>query len=250
MKIAATIQARTGSSRLPNKVMLPILGEPMLARQVERIKRSQLIDEIIIATSTKRQDDCIEDLADSVEVPCFRGSEGKVLDRIVGALKSFNVDIHVSFCGDCPMPDPTIIDTIIGIYLKNNQDYDYVGTGMKTTYPPGLEVSVYPSEILYDVDEQVQTLEEREHVGANIISRRNRYRVLNVEAPPWHHYPDLYLEVDTKEDFLVTKSIYESLYPNNPYFLLSDIIEFLKKNPSLAESNRGVHRRWKIFRDD
>ena len=250
MKIAATIQARTGSSRLPNKVMLPILGEPMLARQVERIKRSQLIDEIIIATSTKKQDDCLEDLAGAIGISCFRGSEDLVIDRVIGALKQFSVDIHVSFCGDCPMPDPTIIDTIIGIYLKNIKDYDYVGTGMKTTYPPGLEVSVYPSEILFDVDGQIQNLEEREHVGANIISRKDRYRVLNVEAPPWYHYPDLYLEVDTKEDFLVTTNIYESLYPRNPYFLLPDIIEFLKENPSLAESNQGVHRRWKKFRDD
>ena len=250
MKITATIQARTGSKRLPNKVLLPILGKPMLARQIERIQRSLLIDEVIIATTTNPNDDRIEALAQRLGVSCFRGSEDKVLDRIVSTLKHFNVDIHVSFCGDCPLPDPTIIDSIIGVYLKNMDSYDYVGIGMKTTFPPGLEVSVYPSKILYEVDILVSRPEDREYVGVHIRSRPDRYRILNVEAPPWCHYPDLYLEVDTLEDFKVVTAIYEALYPSNPYFLLPHIIDFMNQNPALAESNRHVHRRWKKFRED
>ena len=250
MKISATIQARAGSTRLPNKVLLPILGEPMLARQIERIQRSLLIDEVIIATTTNPNDDHIEDLARCLGVPCFRGSEERVLDRIVATLKHFNVDIHVAFCGDCPLPDPTIIDSIIGMYLKYQDSYEYVCTHMKTTFPPGLEVIVYPSKILYDVDSLVSRPEDREYVSVHITSRRDRYRILNVEAPPWYRYPDLYLEVDTPEDFKVVTAIYEALYPSNPYFLLPHIIDFMNQNPALAESNRHIPRRWKKFRED
>lgn len=247
MKIAATIQARTGSSRLPRKVLLPILGEAMLARQVERIRRSLLIDEVIIATSTNPNDDAIEDLARQLGVGCFRGSEDQVLDRIVGALGHFAVDVNVEFYGDCPLPDPCIIDAIIGVYLKHQDDYDYIGTGLKTTFPPGLEVTVYPARVLYDV---AGVAEDRGHVAVNIRSRRDRYRIMNVEAPPRYRYPDFHLEVDTPEDFKVVSAIYEALYPSNPYFHLGDIIEFLQANPALAESNRHVPRRWKVFRED
>jgi len=249
MKIAATIQARTGSSRLPRKVLLPIVGKPMLAHQVERIKRSQLIDEVIIATTTNPDDDPLVELADQLGVRCFRGSEDLVLDRIVSALQRFEVDVNVESYGDSQLVDPTIIDMIIGLYLKHQDAYDYVTSGVKTTFPPGLEVIVYPSRVLYDA-QAVARPEERELVSVNIISRPERYRILNVEAPPWYRYPDLHLEVDTAEDFRVISAIYEALYPSNPYFVLSDVIDFLKQNPALAESNRHVPRRWKAYRQD
>jgi spore coat polysaccharide biosynthesis protein SpsF len=247
MKIGATIQARTGSSRLPNKVMLPILGKPMLAHQIERIQRSLLIDQVILATSTNPNDDVIEELAAQLRVECFRGSEERVLDRIVGALHHYSVDVNVEFYGDCPLPDPTIIDVIIGIYLKHQDSCDYVGTGLKTTFPPGLEVTVYPSRVLYDV---AGITGDRDRVAVNIRSRPERYRTMNVEAPPWYRHPDLHLEVDTAEDFKVISTIYESLYPSNPHFLLPHIIEFLREYPELAALNRSVPRRWKQFREE
>ncbi len=247
MKIAATIQARTGSTRLLNKVMLPILGKPMLARQVERIQRSLLIDEVIIATTTNPKDDVIEDLARNLGISCFRGSEEKVLDRIVSTLKHFKVDIQVEFYGDCPLPDPTIIDSIIGIYLKHQSSCDFVCTGLKTTFPPGLEVAVYPARILYDVADVTM---DRQHVQVNIRSRQDRYRIMNVEAPPWYRHPDFHLEVDTVEDFKLISAIYEALYPSNPYFLSPEIIQFLQQNPALAASNRDIPRQWKAFRED
>lgn len=245
MKIGATIQARTGSTRLPNKVLLPILGRPMLALQVERIRRSLLIDEVIIATSTNPNDDAIEDLARRIGVSCFRGSEDKVLDRVAGALKQFRVDLQVEFYGDCPLPEPAIIDAIIGIYLKNGNSYDYVGTGMKTTFPPGLDVTVYPTRVLYETADVVK---DRGHVAINVRSHVEPGRVLNVEAPLWYRYPDVHLEVDTLEDFKVVSAIYEGLYFSNPYFLLADIIGFLRQNPGLAKANRNVPRRWKEYR--
>jgi len=119
VKITATIQARMGSSRFPGKVLMPIVGKPMLALQIERIQRSMLIDEIIVATTENPNDDPIEHLAEEVGVSCFRGSEDDVLSRVVGALKAFNTDVHVEFMGDNPMPDMMVLDSIIGYYLHS-----------------------------------------------------------------------------------------------------------------------------------
>lgn len=249
MKIAATVQARVGSTRLPGKVLLPILGMPMLAHQVERIRRSLLIDEVIIATTTNPRDEPLVELAHQLGVQCFRGSEDQVFDRIVSALRQFHVDVNVECYGDSPLPDPQIIDAIVGVYLKHADSYDYVGNGLKTTFPPGAEVIVYPSRVLYEV-EALLSPKEFELVSPNITERPERYRLLNIEAPPWYRYPDYHLEVDTAEDFKVVTAIYEALYPANPWFLLRDVIEFLKRNPGLVESNRHVPRLWKPFRQD
>lgn len=238
------------SARLPGKVLKTIVGKAMLALQVERILQSRLIDQVIIATSVEPQDDAIEKLAYDIGVSCFRGSENDVLSRIVGALKAFKVDINVEFMGDNPIPDPLLIDSIIGFYLKHSDKYDYVTNALKTTYPPGAEVYVYPAAISYDAESRVTDSLLREHVGLHIYQHPERYRICNLEAPSWFHYPDLHLEVDTQEDFDVISVIYEHFYYQNPGFSLSQVINFMNSNPELAARNRNVERRWKVFRQD
>lgn len=250
MKIGATIQARMGSSRLPGKVMKPILGKPMLALQVERIQQSRLIDGVIIATSTERRDDPIERLAKELGTLCFRGSEEDILSRLSGALKDFAVELHVEFMGDSPMPDPLLIDTIIGYYLKHADRYDYVTNGLKTTYPPGMEVTVYPSSVLFDIDGRLKDPALREVATWNIAQHPEWYRQCNLEAPQWFNHPDLYLEVDTQEDLEVISAIYEHFYPRHPGFGLGNVIDFMLLHPELAQHNRHVHRRWKVFKGE
>lgn len=250
MKIGATIQARMGSTRLPNKVLKNIIGKPMLALQIERIRQSILIDEVIIATTTQPQDDAIEDFAGKIGVSCFRGSENDVISRIVETLRAYDVDINVEFMGDNPIPDPMLVDSIIGFYLKNADKYDYVTNALKTTYPPGAEVFVYPSKILYDAETKVTDPALREHVGIHIYQHPYRYRICNLEAPSCYEFPDYHLEVDTQEDFDLIKKVYEYFYPTNPGFTLSQIIDFLKANPKLAAHNVDVERRWKAYRQD
>ena len=208
MKITATIQARMGSTRLPGKVLKPILGKPVLALQLERIRMSRLIDEVVLAIPDSAQNDVLEMLARDTGIPCFRGSEDDVLGRVVGALAKFEVDIHVEFQGDNAVPDPLLIDAIIGYYLKYRDECDYVSNGLKTTYPPGAEVSVYPARVLIDAERLATDAKLREHVGIHIY-QRPEYRARNLEAPAWLHRPDLHLEVDTDEDFEVVRTIYE-----------------------------------------
>ena len=250
MKISATIQARMGSIRLPGKVLKIICGKPMLALQIERIRQSRLIDEIIVATSNSVQDNPIEALAHSLGVSCFRGSEDDVLSRIVGALRAHNVDIHVEFMGDNPIPDPMLVDSIIGFYLKNRDTYDYVTNALKTTYPPGAEVFVYPAAVLYSAEKHTTVEKSREHVGIHIYQYPERYRICNIEAPAWLRFSDFHPEVDTRDDLEVVTGIYEALYPSNPGFSLAQAIDYLKSHPGLAEKNSKVERRWKAFRKD
>ena len=239
-----------GSSRLPGKVLKPILGKPMLALQVERIKRSLLIDEVVIATSVESQDTAIEELAAELGVGCFRGSEDDVLSRVAEASREFDIDINVELMGDSPIPDPMLVDSMIGYFLKNADKLDYLTNALRTTYPPGTEVYVYPSAVLYDAEEKATDLELREHVGPNIYLHPDRYRICNLEAPPWFHYPELYLEVDTNEDFEVISAIYQNLYESNPGFGLAQVIDFMNAHPELANLNSRVERRWKAFRQD
>lgn len=250
MRIVGTVQARMGSSRLPGKVLMPILGRPMLELQVERVKQSRLIDEIVIATSVERGDDPIEQWASRFGVACFRGSEEDLLSRVVGALKASQADIHVEFMGDNPIPDPMLIDSFIGYSLRYRERYDYVTNTLKTTYPPGAEVSVYPAAVLFDAEARASDPILREHVGLSISRYPERYRICNLEAPASLRYPDLYLEVDTSEDLEVVSAVFEHFYPRNPGFSLAQAIDFLLSHPELAERNRQVARRWRAFRQD
>jgi spore coat polysaccharide biosynthesis protein SpsF len=250
MKIVATVQARMGSTRLPGKVLKRIVGRPMLALQIERIQQSRLIDEIVVATTTEPQDEAIVALARDLGVAFFRGSENDVVSRIVGALKAFAADLHVEFMGDNPIPDALLVDAVIGYYLKFADKYDYVTNALTTTYPPGAEVFVYPAAVLYDAESRITEAALREHVGIHIFRHPERYRLCNLPAPPWYHYPDMHLEVDTPEDFAVISAIFEHFSPHNPGFSLSQVIEFMTANPVLLMANKQVERRWKAFRQD
>ncbi len=250
MRIVATIQARMGSTRLPGKVLKRIVGKPMLALQIERIQQSRLIDEVIVATTTEPQDAAIVALARDLGVAFFRGSENDVVSRIVGALKAFEATVHVEFMGDNPIPDPLLVDAMIGYYLKHADQYDYVTNSLTTTYPPGAEVFVYPAAVLYDAESRITEAALREHVGIHIFTHPERYRVCNLPAPPWYYYPDMHLEVDTPEDFAVISAIFEHFYPHNPGFSLSQVIEFMTATPDLLTANQQVERRWKAFRQE
>jgi hypothetical protein len=92
LSVDATVQARTGSSRLPNKVLKPVLGKPLLQQQIERIQRAKTIDRVILATSDLPQDDPLEELANAMGIGCFRGSETDVISRVCGALEAFNIE--------------------------------------------------------------------------------------------------------------------------------------------------------------
>lgn len=248
-RVDATIQARMGSSRLPGKTLADIAGRPMLAWQIDRVRECLLIDRIIVATSEKAANDPIAELAAAMGVDCFRGSEEDVLGRVADALRFFEVDIHVELQGDNPMPDPLLVDAVVGFFMKHQTEFDCVTNALKTTYPPGSEVSVYPAHILLDLDDRVTDPDLREHVGVHIYQRPEEYRIKNLEAPSWLHAPEIHLEVDTSEDLELVRRVFDHFLPENPVFGLRQAIEFVRSE-GLSDLNREVERRWRKYRKE
>ena len=252
MNITATIQARMGSSRFPGKTLYEICGKPMLLWQVNRIKLSRLIDQVVVATSTSSKDDSIQKFCLENNIKCFRGSEDDVLQRVTSLLQEYNVDLHVECYGDSPLVDPQIIDEFIGAYLKEYDKRNYLSSALVTSYPPGQEVTVYDASLLIEANELASPADPmREHVGYNITRLLDNVVKKSLVAPAHFNYPDVYLEVDTYDDMEMVKSVISHFYSNScEHFSLSEILSYIRQNPQLIELNNNVHRRWKDFRDE
>lgn len=249
MKISATIQVRMGSKRLPRKALKKIVNKTLLEWQIERLKRSLLIDEIIIATSKNTIDDILEKEAKRLGVKCFRGSENDVLERVNKAVNILNSDINLDFFGDSPFVDPFIIDQTIGYLLKNYSKLDFVTTALKTTYSPGLEVTAYKSNCITKAHELIPENDPlREHTGQSII-KINNLIIENLEAPRELKYPNFYFEIDTKEDYLMLSELIQIVvdsYGTN--FSIQNLIKVSIQNPNIIKMNIDVERRWKKYR--
>jgi len=250
MRVTATVQARMGSSRLPGKVLKAVRGKPLLQIQIERICRSRLVDEMIVATTVNPADDVIADLAGKLGVGCYRGSEDDVLGRIAGLIRAHQVELHVELIGDSPLTDPQIVDEMIGVFLKSNGAFDYVSNGTALTYPSGMEVNVYPGAVLLDAETHVAATDPtREHVDIH-ISKNPRFCCHLVTAPPWFRRPDLFLEVDTPRDFEMMSALIGHFFDvGKGHFSLAEILDYLDHNPALAALNRNEPRRWWAFKD-
>lgn len=240
-KIVATIEARMASTRLPGKVMKQILGKPVLELLVERLKKVELIDEIVIATTTNQSDDIIERFCGKIGIKCFRGSEEDVLKRVLDAAKSVNAELIVEITGDCPLIDPDIARECIKLFLKGN--YDYVSNGcLEKTFPDGLAVQVFPVKVLEEVNALTKDPVDHEHVSLYIYRHPERYRLKNYKAEGELYWPELAITLDTPQDYELIKRIYEELYPGNNNFTAYDVVRFLRKNPELISINRDDTR--------
>jgi spore coat polysaccharide biosynthesis protein SpsF len=241
MKIVATIEARMTSSRLPGKILRPILGKPTLELLIERLSRSKYIDTIVVATTVNSTDDVVEELAKKLAVGCYRGSEDDVLDRVLKAAQAYTADVIVEITGDCPLIDPTVIDQLIEIYLRDQ--YDYVSNTLRQTYPNGLDTQVFSRKTLEKVAELTQDPVDHEHVSLYIYEHPDQFTLFNLDSNFPKKYGKLRLTVDTIEDFEVIRSIYEELYPVNHSFSLNDVIGLLEKRPELMEVNRDIKQK-------
>jgi spore coat polysaccharide biosynthesis protein SpsF len=241
MKIVATIEARTTSSRLPGKILRPILSKPVLELLIERLSRVRKIDQIVVATTSNSTDDVVEKLTRRLGVGCYRGSEDDVLDRVMKAAQFYNADIIVEITGDCPLIDPGVIDHLIEIFLRNS--YDYVSNTLKQTYPNGLDAQVFSLKTLEEVAQLTQDPVDHEHVSLYIYEHPEKFSLFNLESDLPEKYRDLRLTVDTIEDFELIRLIYEELYPGNPNFSLEDIIDLLDRKPDLKDINKHIQQK-------
>ena len=237
-KVAAIIEARMGSSRLPGKVLADICGVPALGRLINRLKLCEHLDDIVIATSTSTKDDELELWAKNNNLKCYRGSEDDVLQRVVDASKSVNCDLIVEITGDCILTDYEVVDQSIIMFLENNCDV-VTNCGAYLSYPMGIYSQVFRSEDLQWVASNINDPAVREHVSLYFYENTDKYNIINMVAPKSSSYPDWRLQLDYKEDLMLLVELYKTLEPTyGNAFKLDHICEALLANPKLLEINK------------
>jgi spore coat polysaccharide biosynthesis protein SpsF len=240
-KVVAVIEARFGSTRLPGKVLMPIAGQPMLVRLVQRLKLARTLDDIVVATTDSPSDDAVVDAMNRMGSHTFRGSENDVLDRVVKAAQSVDADIIVEVTGDCPLVDPGLVDKVVGDFLVGGADF--VSNILPHTTPLGTGVRVFRTVDLAEINATSRDPADHEHVSLHFWEHLDRYTCRNVEMDLPDVVAELRLTVDTAEDLALVRAIYGGLYEKNPAFSLVDVLDFLNANPALLELNRHIEQR-------
>jgi len=241
MKVGIIVESRMASTRLPGKILLPIVGKPALELMVERLKQVKEAHEVIIATTENERDLTIVDFASRWGVGCFRGSEEDVLSRVVGAARKYNLDIIVEITSDCPLADPDIISEYIRTFMAS--DVDYVANIIKRTHPRGMDVQVFKTSILNDIEATTKDAADREHPSLHIYEHPEKYKLMNMFAEPGYHMPDQRLTLDTPQDYFVIRTVYEELYPKNRNFRYKDIYSLLTKRPDIRKINSHIDQK-------
>ncbi|WP_412479215.1 cytidylyltransferase domain-containing protein [Azonexus sp. IMCC34839] len=235
-KTSIIVQARMSSSRLPGKVLMPIAGLPMLAYQIERLRRVNRANLIIVATTTQIADDPIVAFCEAEEISFIRGSEHDVLSRYHKAAQHFSVTTVVRVTSDCPLIDPQLIDDAIAAFEDGS--CDYVSNTIAPTWPYGMAVEVFSTKALAEAQTESRDASEREHVTPFIYWRPGRYQVRSLTRTPdlsQHRWT-----VDTLEDFELVRRIFETLHPTKPDFVMEDVLALLAEHPDWEDINRHV----------
>jgi spore coat polysaccharide biosynthesis protein SpsF len=235
MRVVAVVQARMGSTRLPGKVMLPLLGEPILTRVVRRTVRSRTLDDVVVATTTRPEDDAIVALMEAEGRPIVRGSETDLLDRYLQAARGHDADVIVRVTSDCPLIDPDVIDrTVLAFHAG---DVDYASNALEPrTYPRGLDVEVIARAALERAGREDRDPAWREHATPYIYRHPGSFRLLRVAAEDDH--ADQRWSVDTPEDFALVERIYDALGRDD--FGWREALAVVEAHPSWVSINRHV----------
>jgi len=221
------------SSRLPGKVLAPVMGQPMILRQLERLRRAERVDEIVVATSTEADDDAIAELCAQSGVTCFRGSLHDVLGRFVEAATASKADIVLRLTADCPLTDPRVVDGLTNHLLTG--DYDYASNTLERSWPHGLDVEAITSEALETAGQETDDPYDREHVTPFLYNHPDRFTLSSYTGNS--NQADLRLTVDYPEDLDVITRVYDALYPANAAFTTEDVVTYLAANPAIRALN-------------
>ncbi|ASU32062.1 cytidylyltransferase domain-containing protein [Mucilaginibacter xinganensis] len=237
-KILIVVQARMSSSRLPGKVMLPVLGESLLFRMVERLKMIRHEVQLVIATSLAADDDMIAQESLRIGVPCFRGSLENLLDRHYKAALYFNADHVVKIPSDCPLIDPGIINDVLTHYFASPGQFDYVSNLHPATFPDGNDVEIMSMACLEKTWREAGRLLELEHTTPYIWENPKKFSIGNLVC---RKGDDLSMShrftIDYEADYQFIKAVFEELYPVNSTFSCEDILNLLAEKPGIYHIN-------------
>ena len=239
MKTVVVVQARTGSTRLPGKVLLSLAGRPLLHRMLERVVAAKTPSAVVVATTCEPADDLIVKIAKKAGVACFRGHATDLLDRHYSAGIAFGADVVVKIPSDCPLVDPAVIDRVIGQYTAHAGSVDFVSNLHPPTYPDGNDVEVMPLGVLETAWIEATEPHEREHTTPFIWQRCERFRSHNITWESGFDYSSTHRwTIDYPEDYQFIAAVYEALWsPARPVFPLADVLSLLEAHPDIAALN-------------
>ena len=237
-KILIIVQARATSSRLPNKILLSILGETLLSRMIERLMQVKHSVQIVIATSENEEDNVIKTEAEFIGIPCFRGSLDNLLDRHYQTALKYEADIVLKIPSDCPLIDPRIVDKGLDYFIKNREQFDYVSNLHPATYPDGNDVEIMTMECLSKAWHEAKRPLELEHTTPYIWENPDKFSIGNFA---WEKGLDYSMShrftIDYRKDYFFIKKVFEELYFANPQFSLEDILNLLDRKPEIYKIN-------------
>lgn len=236
------IQARRGSSRLPDKVSLDLCGRPLLVRQVERVQQAKLAGRVAVITTTDASDDALVEMCQNYGIEVFRGSALDLLDRHYRAALHFGeTEGVVKIPSDCPLIDPAIIDKVLGVYKETAGQYDFVSNLHPATYPDGNDVEAMTFAALETAWREAERPLEREHTTPFFWENPDRFRLANVTWETGLDYSMSHrLTIDYPADYEFIKAVYEALYPTNLNFGLDEILALLKQRPDIYALNADL----------
>lgn len=236
--IVIVVQARMSSSRLPGKVLMPVLGKSLLYRMIERLRMVNHKVQIVIATSTDAKDDAIEAEAAAIGVPCYRGSLDNCLDRHYQAGKQYNADVVIKIPSDCPLIDPRIIDEVLDFYFAHEGEYDFVNNLHPPTWPDGNDVEIMTMPCIERTWKEATRPLELEHTTPYIWENPDKFRIANITWPTGLDYSMSHrFTIDYRADYDFIDRVYQELYPSKVNFSCDDILALLDKKPEIYQIN-------------
>jgi spore coat polysaccharide biosynthesis protein SpsF len=240
MNIGVIIQARMGSTRLPGKVMLNLMGKTVLEHVVDRCKQISSATDVLIATTNLEKDNVIEHDAKRLGVFCYRGSEENVLNRYYEAAKARNLDVVIRITSDCPLIDPELSTEIVEAFL-NDPLCDYCTNSLERSYPRGLDLEIFTFKALEQANLEAESLYEFEHVTPYIHDHPEKFRIKSFKGT--ENYSDYRWTLDTFEDWQLIQEIYKKLYIPNEIFSWKQGILLMEQFPELIEINKHIEQK-------
>lgn len=228
--VLAILQVRMGATRLPGQEMAPVLGEPMIWRQLERIRRARMVDKVVVATSAAACDDALSTFLTGRGCSVYRGELSDVLDRFSACAETFHAAHVVRLKAESPLTDARTIDDAVGLAVRTGAAY--TSNLEPRTFPEGLEVEVITAEALAAAAREARGSDEREHVAAFIRRHPRRFTQAHLTRP--RDLSHLRWTVQRAEDFAFVRAVFQKLHPVDPDFGIEEVLELLEERPDLA----------------